>query len=133
VDLFRDELAAATAERRALDQADDVFSTLLPFAIALGLADDWTDRFRVDVRGPRWCAAPTGSLDLGAAVSVFGATVDSASAFDTSPTVHSSGSSWWGHSHGSSSFGSSSSSSSGYDGSSGSSGDHGGGGGGSSW
>jgi Predicted membrane protein (DUF2207) len=129
VDRFREELTVA---RCPLEEADDVFSTLLPFAIALGLADDWTDRFRADVRGPRWSGA--GSLDLAAAVSVFEATVESASASDTGPAVHSSGSSWWGHSSGSS-FGSSSGSSSGFDssGSSGSSDHGGGGGGGSSW
>jgi uncharacterized membrane protein YgcG len=129
VNVFRDQLTAAAAERRSLDDADEVFSTLLPFAIALGLADDWIDGFRVDVRGPRWYAAATGAgpPDLGAAVSAF----ESASGFDTNPTVGSSGSGWWGHSHGSGSFGSSS----GFDGSgsSGSSGHGGGGGGGSSW
>jgi uncharacterized protein (TIGR04222 family) len=130
VERFREELAV---ERCPLGEVDDVFSTLLPFAIALDLADDWIDRFRADVRGPRWYGA--GSPDVGAAVSVFGATVESASAFDTSPAVHSSGASWWGHSSGSGWSGSSSGSSSGgFDSSSGFSGssDHGGGGG-SSW
>jgi uncharacterized membrane protein YgcG len=129
---FRTYLATAEAEQLQFEEGEDIFSQYLPWAIAFGLTQRWTqicqrlvELGRLSPQAPSWYAGQSWDLNgMSLQLNDFGSSISTASAIPVSSSASSS------YSSSDSGFGSSGSS---FSSGGGFSGGGGGGGGGGSW